>query len=783
MADNKPKIKNLNDGVIICAGCGSQISISDYEPLGIADCPDCSAPNFIPFRLKDYWLFKPLGGGGMGSVYQAVCESAKGDFAVKILPRKLKTDPNLIKNLMREGEIGKITGSHPNIVELVDYGVEDDEHFLITRFAEGTRLDILISSAGQLSERHAIDILKQILAAETHIKDCGFLFRDMKPENIMIMKSDKTVVKLYDFGLCQSLEEAANPDPNDSLEGSPFYLPPERIVAAPEGEYSEIYSMGMVFFHMLTGTTYFSQSDIKELMTKHVASLRMASVSTRLKHCSPSVISVVDKMIKRNPNDRYPDFNSLKEALDALDGETSGFPLQQETQRVDMHNTGEGFERVAPNAKRGKWVNIAALTLAVFIAGGFALWMYLNSQKEKKLLNELAKREAVKLGISADVAPPDKTEMQLYDMIEKRKKELLAKQKAKLPKFDEKAVLADIRAKLHLTGAGKKAKTLPLAEVKKLVDKKVNAEIQRRIADSIKPFPEKLVSKMIAAKLKLKLPLSPPDIPFKQLRKKVDEEVMEKVKRKFPPRPLIREISNIMKKYRAYRVGDRVTIPTKDGTSVTGRYQGLNGRYVTIDGADYPITDLPPSVRLKFNSFLVGKKKKREVAKARRLFNEKREKYKKPLYEKRLAEQAQKHGYVHYKKSWVPAKKLFDAMMAKAREEYETKQTKNKIALIQKAKKSFDYSKLYLSYGYAKQGKKYVPVASFISAELKKRKSAYDATTKRKLSEYDKKAMKQARREIYTAHGYVFAEGLWQPAYDLLKRKVHNAYAKMNKNE
>ena len=230
----RPKIKDLQDGKIFCQACSTEIHFQDYEPLEIANCTTCDAPVFIPMELKDYWLFKPLGGGGMGSVYQSVCESEGGEYAIKILPREQNTNPELISVLTSEGEIGKILGKAPNIAEVIDYGCADGEHYMVSRFVEGTRLDVFISTASHLSERQALDILLQVIDAEIHIITCGFLFRDIKPENIIVVE-ETAQVKLFDFGLCMSLEQAANPDPNDALEGSPFYLPPERIVAASEG--------------------------------------------------------------------------------------------------------------------------------------------------------------------------------------------------------------------------------------------------------------------------------------------------------------------------------------------------------------------------------------------------------------------------------------------------------------------------------------------------------------------------------------------------------------------
>jgi len=128
------------------------------------------------------------------------------------------------------------------------------KYFIVTEFVHGDRLDMLVESRKQIPEKEAVKIILEIIEAEMHIIQSGYLFRDLKPENIII---DRTgTVKLFDYGLCVTLHDAANHENiTDELNGSPVLHPPERIVGAPEGEYSEIYSLGMVLFYMLAGRT------------------------------------------------------------------------------------------------------------------------------------------------------------------------------------------------------------------------------------------------------------------------------------------------------------------------------------------------------------------------------------------------------------------------------------------------------------------------------------------------------------------------------------------------
>jgi serine/threonine-protein kinase len=149
----------------------------------------------------------------------------------------------------------------------------------------------------------------QILSAEQHMYNKGFIFRDLKPQNIMIDKNGNA--KLFDFGLAMSIDEALN-NTSNQIQGSPYYLPPERIVGTGESQHSEIYSLGMVMFHVLAKTPYYSADDIKTLVSKHVVSLRVNQVKSKLPHkTNPKLVGVIEKMIARLPENRYATYKEV----------------------------------------------------------------------------------------------------------------------------------------------------------------------------------------------------------------------------------------------------------------------------------------------------------------------------------------------------------------------------------------------------------------------------------------------------------------------------------------
>ena len=302
--NTKPPIQSLNNGHIPCGKCGVDIPLKTYTPLSIDRCPKCETPMFIPMLIKDYWLYEPLGGGGMGSVYHAFHQdNLDFEVAVKLLPRERKSDSFLIESLITEAKICWQLGEHQHLNKVIDYGRFKNEYYAVFEFIEGTRLDQIIDSPVQRSNRQVVLWALQILSAEQHMYDKGFLFRDLKPQNIIIDKNGN--VKLFDYGLALSIDEALHND-SDQIQGSPYYMPPERIVGSGESQFSEIYSLGMVLFHIIAGHPYYSAEDIKSLVGKHVVSLRVNDVGQKLPpKTNRHLIAILDKMIQRVSERRF----------------------------------------------------------------------------------------------------------------------------------------------------------------------------------------------------------------------------------------------------------------------------------------------------------------------------------------------------------------------------------------------------------------------------------------------------------------------------------------------
>ena len=326
--DPHEELRILRTGHFLCSQCGHAIELDVFEPFTLMPCPYCDALIFVPVRIRDYYLFAPLGGGGMGSVYLSVSAGSPGKlFAVKTLPRDFRDNKEFGKELFREAETAALFRDLPGCETAVEYGYTDGEYFLVLDYVAGCRLDQLIHSQGRIACDEALRISLQVADTDRAIAKRGFLYRDLKPENVIL--KDNTHSRLIDFGLCVESEHVSRQRDDDSAVGSPHYMPPERLAGLPEGEFSEIYSLGMLLFHTVAGHTYFSDEEALELADQHISGAGLNPVSTRLPEDVPApVCSLLDDMTRTKPSCRVQSFDRAITMLEEAYREITGLPCR-----------------------------------------------------------------------------------------------------------------------------------------------------------------------------------------------------------------------------------------------------------------------------------------------------------------------------------------------------------------------------------------------------------------------------------------------------------------------
>ncbi|MDR1263071.1 MAG: protein kinase [Oscillospiraceae bacterium] len=233
-----------------------------------------------------YELLERVGAGGMSTVYRALDRNTKKMVAVKILREELCKDSAFIARFEAEcTAVSRMT--HPNVAGLLDVGVEDELHYLVIEFVFGTSLNDMITQSGALRGDTAGQIAIRILSALQHAHQNGIIHRDVKPQNIMIDKQG--VVKVLDFGIARLVDPAGKPQPGgskdttkppdsksgkDQLEeiplGSVHYFSPEQARGKAADHKSDIYSVGVVLYEMLTGALPFQGQSQVEVALQHI---------------------------------------------------------------------------------------------------------------------------------------------------------------------------------------------------------------------------------------------------------------------------------------------------------------------------------------------------------------------------------------------------------------------------------------------------------------------------------------------------------------------------------
>lgn len=318
-ASKVPLAKSLaqicEQGVYTCPSCHAPNEVGHLAPLSTGSCSKCGQKFFMPRRINDFYLFEEIGSGGMGSVYKAVSERYPGrTLAVKLLSRQKGENALNVQALLNEARISSLFRDSQYLAACLDHGFDDGEYYTVMNFVEGERLDLLIERLGRVPEAELVALVRHLLAAEQHIWRCGYLYRDMKPENIIVNPEGYAV--LFDFGLCLPRRDALN-NAGEYITGSPYYLPPERLLGQPEDARSEIYSLGMVMYYALTGRTYYNADEINALAKRHIGGLRIISAA-KMEGISKPLADILTAMIQQEPDKRPASFLQLKQELDKL---------------------------------------------------------------------------------------------------------------------------------------------------------------------------------------------------------------------------------------------------------------------------------------------------------------------------------------------------------------------------------------------------------------------------------------------------------------------------------
>jgi tRNA A-37 threonylcarbamoyl transferase component Bud32 len=277
--------------------------------------------NLVGTTLGQFQIVEELGRGGMATVYKAYQASLHRHVALKVLAPALAQDMDVVKRFLREAQTAAAL-RHPNVITIYDVGSDEDVHYIVAEYLEGCTLAQLLDSEGSaLPLARILHVVRQISDALDYAHARGFVHRDIKPSNIMIDPARDDHVTLMDFGLVQ-VASGSRITRTGYIVGTPDYMSPEQAKGDVIDQRTDVYSLGVTTFHMITGNVPFPRPTPHAVLLAHVMEEppTMSSVGSVT---PPEVEAVVLKSMAKDPNDRYEwasDLaNDLETAITAVD--------------------------------------------------------------------------------------------------------------------------------------------------------------------------------------------------------------------------------------------------------------------------------------------------------------------------------------------------------------------------------------------------------------------------------------------------------------------------------
>lgn len=363
-------------------------------------------------KINDrYQIIRTIGEGGMANVYLAHDLILDRNVAVKILRGDLADDEKFVRRFQREA-IAASSLSHPNIVEMYDVGEDDGKYYIVMEYVEGRTLKSLIKKRGGLTLPEVIDIMTQLTSAIACAHDSNIIHRDIKPQNVLIKEDG--IVKITDFGIAMALNSNELTQTN-SVMGSVHYLPPEQANGTGATVKSDIYSLGIVMFELLTGQLPFKGDNAVEIAIKQMKN-QIPSVCNINPLIPQSIENIILKACAKNPKNRYKNvvemYNDIQTCLDEERKNEKRYVYQySETDTLEdtkeLKNIKElkeekteldEIEEKEENKKSNKiLIIIGIITSALIIILILALLIFPKTQKTK----EITVPDVSKLSIAA----------------------------------------------------------------------------------------------------------------------------------------------------------------------------------------------------------------------------------------------------------------------------------------------------------------------------------------------------------------------------------------------
>ena len=318
---------------------------SEFPPLKTLEAPS---------EDDRYRLIRQIGSGGMADVYLAYDEVLEREVAFKVLDRKHAQNTEAVKRFRREAR-SAASLSHPNIVSIHDWGeTEDGTYYIVMEYMEGRTLEDLIQREGPLSPERATEVTLQVARALSAAHESGVIHRDVKPQNILLSKTGEA--KVADFGIARA-EATTTMTRAGSVMGTVHYISPEQALGEPVTPSSDLYSLGVNLYEMLTGEVPYDAETPTGIVMKHVGG-RLRPPKEANPQVPDELDAVTTRLLGKDPDDRYADATVLVADLERV---VAGLAPSEETMRART--------RVGRTGRLRRRLMLVALALLVVVAG------------------------------------------------------------------------------------------------------------------------------------------------------------------------------------------------------------------------------------------------------------------------------------------------------------------------------------------------------------------------------------------------------------------------------
>ena len=270
--------------------------------------------NYIGKRLSGrYELVKLIGSGGMANVFEAKDLLENKLVAIKVLKEEYLTNDEFVRRFRNESKVIAVL-DHPNIVKVYDVNFTGAEQYIVMEYIDGITLKQYIEHQGHLRWKDSVHFVTQILRALSHAHEHGVIHRDIKSQNIMLLRDG--TIKVMDFGIARFAREDIR-TMDDKAIGSVHYISPEQACGEESDEKSDIYSVGVLLYEMLTGRVPFDGETPEQIAMKHIHQ-RPVPISQLQPDVPTGLCEIVEKAMQKDKNLRYRSAAEMLAAIDAF---------------------------------------------------------------------------------------------------------------------------------------------------------------------------------------------------------------------------------------------------------------------------------------------------------------------------------------------------------------------------------------------------------------------------------------------------------------------------------